>query len=447
MTLPGDRIRCLALQTTSFAVALSWLILRAPNLLSSPRFWGEEGAFFSAATRLEWWESLVFIYWRQGYFMWPANLGATLGAHTLPLEYAPLATTCIAFLLQLSPFIALHFLRFDFDLSPAQRGLIGFSLLAATTTGQGVAWLNSINSQTHVGILAAIILLASADQNRTSINRLSIAALALCGLSGLYAVFMLPVFLAVAVVERNRWRSFQTAAIGCATMIQGALLLYKRFGLEQVHEKRAGMGIDLTAIRLGLRETFALPLFGQQSVLGTPDERHLLLMAGFAIVVISLVTLVRSSISRSKAEAGQAPRFHQGSARMRWLLERAGAALSPELRPFWLLLVVYAAVSLGSFAGGPTGRYTIVPGAMVLLIVHLACVSSRSFLLRLFLLTVIAASIGSGIYWPRNQDLLACDGVTSGWSEGAQHGRGPEQPKAILKSCPAGWTVKVYPEH
>ena len=160
---PVDR-RAFWLSRCALLLGGAWLALRAPNLLTSPRFWAEEAAFVSAATSRSTFESLTFVYWRQGYFSWPANVGATLGVDLLPLDLAPIATTLLALVLQLSPLLALSWLRFDFPLTPSQRLVAGVALLTATTTGQGMAWLNTISSPMHLGILTSVILIASASQ-------------------------------------------------------------------------------------------------------------------------------------------------------------------------------------------------------------------------------------------------------------------------------------------
>lgn len=406
-------------------VGIGWLVLRAPGLLVAPRFWAEESAFVSAATRLDGLAPLGFVYWRAGYFSWPANLGAWLGVTLLPLEWAPLATTLLALLLQLTPFAALLFVRFDFPISAAQRRIAALALLTATTSGQGIAWLNTISAQMHLGLLSAVLLVASARQANRRASWTLVAALLLAGLGGAYALFLLPVFALVAWAERDAWRVRQTFALALAFAAQLALVLYKRFGLALVNEKRGLGTISLDSVVTGLRESLALPLFGQRAVLGAPPLADLLLALALAVVALASWILVRA------ARPGDAAAPVDVLARV-------------ELRCFVAWLCCVGAIAFTAFDGVPAGRYAVVPGGLTLMIVMLAAQRARPGGARRMLGGVVALAIATGVWNPRQADVLECDGASSGWQAAA---RGRLRDTVVqLPICPPGWTVKIHPD-
>ncbi len=83
-------------------VLLMWL--RAPSLLVHPRFWAEEGTYwFQYASTHSLMQDLFFLFPPSGYLNLMANIGGVLSSATarfLKIEYAPLATTIAAFLVQ-----------------------------------------------------------------------------------------------------------------------------------------------------------------------------------------------------------------------------------------------------------------------------------------------------------------------------------------------------------
>lgn len=410
----------------ALVLAVGWLALRAPALLFAPRFWAEESAFVSAATRLGGLDSILFIYWRAGYFSWPPSLGATLGVELLPLALAPAATTLLAFLLQLSPFLAMLFVRFDFPLTNLQRSIAAMALLTAATTGQGFAWLNTLSSQMHLGILTSVLMLAAARQATPRASWLLVLTLLLTGLSGAYSVFLFPVFLAVAVAERDVWRMRQALALAAALAVQSGIALYKHFVLELVTEKRGSDGWALESILDGLRESVALPMFGQRAVIGGEPFRSLLLVVALLVMTAAIAVLVRS------ARSGPT---HDGR-RLAWWG-------SVDVRGLWAWLATVGAIGLTAFEGIPADRYAIVPGALTVSIVGLAFYRTRSRALRILLGGVLATCIATGLWSPRYPSDVACDGASSGWQAASR--AWSRDAVGTLPSCPEGWSIEVYP--
>lgn len=403
-----------------------WLLLRAPNLITAPRFWAEEASFVSAASRYGFLESLIHVYPRAGYYSWPVNLGATLGVDLLPLHLAPIATTLLAGLLQLSPLWATMTLPFETPVSRVQRAVLAIALLVATTSGQGSVWLNALSSQAHLGILAAVVLVCRARQHSELASWSLVAVLFLAGLSGVYAVFLLPAFWMTTLSQRERWRMRQCLALSVAGCIQVLVHLYVRYGLDRVNPKRGAQPLTFENAIVGIRESIAFPLLGQDAVTRRMTEIDLPLVIAGTIFGISIAVLIRGLASERQR------RFTRTA---EWL----GAEESRVLLA-WVSVVLFVCVF--SYSGSPAGRYAVVPGALTILIVAIAARRANARGLRWILSSVLAWCIWTGTLDPRDPEAVACDGNTSGWREAAARPRGNEP--TILPICPEGWEVKVY---
>lgn len=411
---------------TATAVGALWLILRAPHLLVAPRFWAEEAHYASAATRFGFWESMLYVYPRAGYYTWPANLGATLGIDLLPLGIAPIATTLVGGGLQLAPLLATLFVRFDFVPTAAQRAVAGIALITATTSGQGTTWLNTISSQIHLGTLTAVLLIGAARQATRTGSWALVAVLFLTGLSGAYSAFFIPVFLIAAIAGRDRWRARQTGALAIAAGFQACAFGYVSFILDRPNEKRVVRELGLDSAVTGARESIAMPLFGQPSVNGDLVNMDLLLAVAVAVVVLAVGVLI-SAVARN--------REYDDLGLLRWVA-------TPEMRALWAWPVVVIPLLALSFDGIPAGRYAIVPGALTVAIVSLAAFRARARVVTWALSSVVLLSIAVGMSNPRYPEALVCDGSSSGFEEASHQQR---YGKATwMPSCPDGWRIKVY---
>ena len=424
--------RSVWLSRCAVLLGLGWLVSRAPNLLVSPRFWAEEAIFVSAVSARAGWDALTFDYGRQGYFSWPANVGTFVAVQLLPLDLAPLATSLLALVLQISPLLAVLWLRFDFRVTPIQHFVAGAALLTATTSEQGTTWLNTISSPVHLGILTSVLLIASARQTSSSRSWALVAILVLTGLAGAYSIFFLPVFVLAAIAEREPWRTRQTIALSAAFLAQLTLVLYTRFGLNLVHEKCRGARLDIDSIFIGLRETLALPMFGQHAVMGEGPFRNFLLFVSLLVAATAVLVLVRSARTRALENLEQ-PRIEA-------TLRRLG---SVALRPLWAWLVGVGAISMNAHAGILAGRYAVVPDALTIIALLMAAQRARLRAVRLLLACVVFTSVATGLWSPRFPAAVACDGDTSGYQIAvrAWTREAPER----LPICPERITVKLYP--
>lgn len=196
------------------------LASRIPNAFLKGRFWAEEGVvYFANAWTKPWPEALFAVH--SGYLNLTASLATLLAADTMPLSRAPLLTTTIALLIQLCPAILLAtsgvaWLRTGWALAAAL-------LLLAAPPLTAEVWLNSITSQFHLTLCAALIL---ALPTRAGLAAwLQGALLLLAGLSGPTAAFLVPLFAARWAIERSPARLLQGLLLGAAVLVQILVVL------------------------------------------------------------------------------------------------------------------------------------------------------------------------------------------------------------------------------
>jgi len=169
----------------SLVVAL--VVLKAPHLLSSPRFWAEEGkAFFGRAFRGSFWDGILVL--PEGaagdYYMLCTTLPATLAAHVFPLELAPFISTYFALAITLLPFIIIIFGRSLVWNTNIKRVLAcAIMLFCPTITGE--VWLNTTNSPIYCGLIAFCILCEDLENIGATRKYAYRLLLLFCGLSGL----------------------------------------------------------------------------------------------------------------------------------------------------------------------------------------------------------------------------------------------------------------------
>lgn len=194
-------------------------LIKSRDFVLHGRFWAEEGAIFypeiCAAPGLN---GLGYIFNHHLEF-W-TNLGVLM-ASRVPLGMAPAVTSLYALALQVLPLVLLIAKR-------QHLGLSGASVLALMIVAVGMPqgreiWANTINLHFSFAILAALILALPATGGRWAV--LSILALIACGLSGIPAHFLMPLFVLVACWSRNPVRILQATVLAATALLQIFLLL------------------------------------------------------------------------------------------------------------------------------------------------------------------------------------------------------------------------------
>jgi hypothetical protein len=296
-----------------FLFACGLLVTRRPDSILHPQFWAEDGqVFFADAYNSGWWASLF--HTNVGYFHALPRLGAAL-ALLAPLSLAPLALNLIAIAAQALPVNLLLFSRSSVWGSLRFRALLAAIYLALPNCRELSAIIT--NSQSPLALSAFILLVASTP--RGAVGRLlDILFVLLCGLSGPYCIFLLPIALFLAWKYRDRWRWAPVGALAASCLVQawGLLIvspaarphyllgtspaLFARILAGQVY-----LGALLGSNSLAFRPSNGLPIFLVSVAIGgtaivaicfvkSALEMRLFLLFSFIVLAASLISPIVS---------------------------------------------------------------------------------------------------------------------------------------------------------
>ncbi|MHB1303906.1 MAG: hypothetical protein ACYCZB_10590 [Acidiphilium sp.] len=216
--MPAKSISALLLLGFAFLVAV-----RMPHIiLGGGRFWAEEGVvYFHAAWVKPWYVSWFVVAADAGYINFAAGFGTWLGLHVGGLAYAPLITVLFALAIQCLPVYVI--VTHDFPWRKSLAATIAAVLLVAIPPVTGEVWLNTITSQFHLVLTAALIY--SAAERRPPWFGIDCAILAFAVLSGPATSFLMPLFVLDALLRRDRQSVLAAAILFIGFAIQLTIFL------------------------------------------------------------------------------------------------------------------------------------------------------------------------------------------------------------------------------
>ena len=203
-----------------FLLACAALVARRPDAIFHAQFWAEDGrVWFADAYNFGWWAALF----RQdgGYLQTFPRLGASL-ALLGPLFLAPLVLNLIAIAVQALPVNLLLSSRSSAWGNLRSRAFFASMYLALPNCRELSANIES--SQWVLALCAFLLLVASIP--RSAVGRLfDLSVLLLCGLTGPFCIFLLPIALFLAWRHRDRWRWVPVGALAALSLVQAWPLL------------------------------------------------------------------------------------------------------------------------------------------------------------------------------------------------------------------------------
>jgi hypothetical protein len=408
------------------------MLWRAPNLLWWPRFHAEEGKwYFSYAFEHGFADGLVYVYFRAAYLNLATNL-ATATASLVPLERAPLITTLFAFAIQSLPLAIILFGRSRLFATP-WRKVAGCALVVFAPHLPGEVWLTTLQSQVILGVVSLLILLEDVDPMSRARRWTYRALLAFGGLSGPYSILLGPAFALAAVARRQRERLVQLGVLALSLGVQASIYL----GIDRANPLRAREDHGWHVAEAAMRQ-ISWPLFGEA---GATRIAEWLPGAGGLLLTAFVLWLVAHQVD--------------------WRLRRVRAVDDTTLlgAAFLCLFTATSALSIGP----PGGRYAVVPGFAILLLV-LQRSSSPTRWVRVVAVALLAFALTAGTRTNLHSAYGYCDGRTpTPWLEEVASWRqaisdpGYRQRDAPprLRFCPAvprkpggprlGWTMILVP--
>lgn len=204
-----------------FLLACAILVARRPDAIFHAQFWAEDGHVWIAdAYNLGWWPALFRT--QDGYIQILPRLGASL-ALLGSLSLAPLVLNLVAITVQALPVNLLLSSRSSAWGNLHSRAFFAGMYLALPNCSELDA--NITNSQWMLALCAFLLLVASTP--RRAVGRLfDISVLVLCGLTGPFCIFLLPIALFLAWRHRDRWRWVPAGAIAALSLVQAWALLH-----------------------------------------------------------------------------------------------------------------------------------------------------------------------------------------------------------------------------
>jgi hypothetical protein len=212
-----------------FLFACLIVVTRRPDAVFHAQFWAEDGwVFYQDAYNFGAWPALFRAY--AGYFQILPRLGASI-ALLVPLTVAPLVLNLIAIAVQALPANLLISNRSSGWGSLRYRAVLAGVFLALPNCGEVEATI--CNSQTLLALIAFLLLVAA--KPRSVAGRVfDVSMVLLCGFTGPFCIFLLPIALYVAWQRRCRWNWAVTSLLALSCLVQAwGLLIVNPTGRSQ----------------------------------------------------------------------------------------------------------------------------------------------------------------------------------------------------------------------
>ena len=197
---------------------------RSPYIFLNGRFVAEEGQFFFRNSFLYGpVKGLLQIYHGSPYFNFWANISSVFASY-LPLEYSPLGTVYMAFLVQFYLFVFIIYSESNFLTLNKDKAIISLLVLIAPPMVASV-WLNTLTSQIYFTILTILIFFQKEVRGKF-FTKFSPLVIFISGLSSLLPCVLLPFFSYKYFKDRNRFNFLNFISLLLPTIFQSILYIY-----------------------------------------------------------------------------------------------------------------------------------------------------------------------------------------------------------------------------
>jgi hypothetical protein len=319
-----------------FLMAVTIVVIRRPDAVFHPQFFAEDGrVWFADAYNCGWWPALLKTW--LGYFQTLPRLGAAL-ALLAPFAFAPLVLNLIAIGLQALPVNLLMSSRSCAWGSLRFRALLAAILLALPNSAE--VGVGITDSQWFLALSTFLVVVSIPP--RSAVGRaFDILVVLLCGLTGPFCIFLLPIALFLAWRRREGWRWVSVGLLSVLSLVQAWGLLI----VEPASRRTANLGLSLTwLVRIVVGQIYLGTLLGSNCIATLSDVGSSIC---FACVCVGGTAIVISCFLKCAAEMRLFLIFS--------VLIFSAALMSPQAHPatgvsVWAML-----------AGMPAIRYWFFP--------------------------------------------------------------------------------------
>jgi hypothetical protein len=247
-------------------LAVTLLISRQASAVFHPQFFAEDGhVLFADAYNFGWFVSLFRTY--SGYYVTLLRLAAALSL-LVPVASAPMVTNLVGLFVQVLPVPILLCERLSRWGSLRFRAGLALIYVAMPNCREMNATINE--AQWHLALVACLLVLASMPRSKTG-KSFDVAVFLLCGLTGPFCVFLLPIACIMLWLRRERWRWIAVVIFAFTSAIQANALLFTDHAARS-HFWQLGANLEwLTRLLAG--QVYLGTLLGRNALafsLGTP---------------------------------------------------------------------------------------------------------------------------------------------------------------------------------
>lgn len=348
---------------------------RSPFIFIEGRFIGEEAThYFLYALNNNFIENLFYYDTFSGYYNLTANLLAEIATY-LPLEFAPYATVYGSFLIILNLYIFSLFYN-SLLFTNTFIKIIGTFILFLSPPMISEIWLNSLNSQIYLCLTTILILFLNEKKKFNYLH--SYLTLFLASLSGIYSCTLTPLFLIKYIYNRNKFNFINLIILSFGTLTQIILILFSKYK-NYLLDTKFELLIDFQLIQLFTYNILIKPVFGRQFTHYIYEnflsfflsEKNLIVLIFILITICLFVVLKKFKFF---------------------------------VKDYVLLALIYIFFSIsfliiiGSVDTHVGGRYAVIPGITLLLIILKTTTMLNRLYLKFFSILLILSSLMSGLY-------------------------------------------------
>ncbi|QWR77808.1 hypothetical protein [Candidatus Magnetomonas plexicatena] len=244
---------------SSILMALAAVIfLRAPILLTAPRFYDEDGWYFKYAYDNSFIKSLLVVQTPRGYFEIFTNTAMAL-ASAVPLRYAPTICAVMAFLAQLIPIAVVLWGRSFFFDNYLKKIVVTLIMIFVQSTGD--IWIAVMQSQFFLLLSVFLILISEVEGESKSKKWAYHLLLLISGFAGVTSCFLTPVYILRAVTKKCREHTIHAVILIFASICQLTVEIYTYYTIGGFNGRFNNKDV-FTIISFYFIENYLQPVFG-----------------------------------------------------------------------------------------------------------------------------------------------------------------------------------------
>ncbi len=363
-------------EITFFFLLILISFYRSPYIFLNGRFIGEEANHhFLFALNNNFFTNLIYYIEFAGYYNFIPNFFTWI-ATLVPLENAPLVTVYGSFfIILLLPYLILF--RENLLFKSKNQKIIGCLLLFLTPPFIAEIWLNTLNSQIYLCISSILVLfMINLNSIQKKINNLIILV---SGFSGIYSCSLLPFFAHKYYKNRDSYNLINLCFLIIANAVQLYLILYSKIS-NRLHSSVLTDDYSLDLLSNFIYNIFAKSFLGRDlthviwnkiSIFGDNYNYYIFLVLSFITVLILL--------NKNKI----------------FIFLKKNYVTNCLIIIFFLISIIILVGSLHNQIGG---RYSVIPGAVLILLVFNFYNEIRNKIFSYICLFLLSTSLITGIY-------------------------------------------------